>query len=94
MKSHLLRALFIVVFAAIIVAWATPLSPAIEGVLWLISAVLAALNAIIDRKEGYTLDVALWAVYAVMAVICALIGLGIVERPRLPALKEWPCPIS
>jgi len=90
MKSHLPRVLFIVVFIAILIAWAMPLPPAIEGVLWLASAVLAALNAIMDRKEGYTLDAALWVVYVVMAIICSLIGLGVLERPRLPAFRKWP----
>ena len=89
MKSHLPRVLFVVVFVAILIAWATS-PPAIVGVLWLASAVLAALNAAMDRKEGYTLDVALWVVYVVMAVVCALIGLGVLERPRLPAFRKWP----
>jgi len=82
--SPLVRALFIVVFVAVLVAWATPLPPAVEGFLWLVSAVVAALNAIIDRREGDKLGVALWVIYAVMAVICSLIGLGVLERPHLP----------
>jgi len=80
----LVRALFVAVFVAVMAAWATPLPPAVEGVLWLVSAVVATLNAIVDRREGDALGVALWVIYAVMAVICSLIGLGVLERPHLP----------